>query len=120
MHRYFVNVDTVIWKELKDEVVTLSGYDIEFSPLHCIKIATVDSAKNDRNAKLIGILLYVVWKTRTFCIFKDAPSVKNWYKGVKNNPFEEIDLHDNIKGFVEIRQPVIAVDPSGLDFVLPN
>lgn len=113
------------WREVKNEVVTLVGYDLDLSPLQCILAAKADSARNTHNAKLIGILLYIARKTiLNFWISKDTPALDDWYKEVlRVLPLEKLTytLHENVEGFIKTWQPVLdTVDPAGLNFVLPN
>ena len=57
-------------------------------------------------------------------ISKDAPTLADWYKELlRTLPPEKLTytLRDNYEGFVNIWQLVLdMVDPSGLNFALPN
>lgn len=111
------------WREVRDEVSSLIGYDCQLSPLQCVLAARVDSARNNPNAKLIGILLYAARKSiLKLWISKDTPSLDDWYKEVlRILPLERLTytIHDNVDGFIKIWQPVLdSVDPSNLNFVL--
>ena len=108
---------------MRDEVSSLIGYDCQLSPLQCVLAARVDSARNNPNAKLIGILLYAARKSiLKLWISKDTPSLDDWYKEVlRILPLERLTytIHDNVDGFIKIWQPVLdSVDPSNLNFVL--
>lgn len=61
------------WGEVKDEVVSLVGYDLELSPLQYILAAKPVNTRNAQNAKLIVILLYK--PILNFWIFKDTPTL---------------------------------------------
>ncbi|XP_031729688.1 uncharacterized protein LOC116397914 [Anarrhichthys ocellatus] len=54
----------------------------------------------------------------------NTPSTDDWCKGILEVlPLEKLThtLHDNVKGFLKIWKPVLdIVDPSGLDFALPD
>lgn len=115
----------MFWNEVKKELDTLIGHDLDLSPLQCILAAKVSSARNNHNAKLIGILLYMARKTiLKFWIHKDTPTLDDWYKEVMSIiPLEKLtySLHDNLEGFTRVWQPVFdAVDPSGLSFNIPH
>ncbi len=51
------------WVEVKEEVVALTGYDLQLSPLQYILAAKPATTRNSHDAKLIGILLYIARKT---------------------------------------------------------
>ncbi len=113
------------WAEVKEEVVTLIGYDLELSPLQYILAAKPVNTRSTHNAKLIGILLYIARKTiLNFWISKDTSTLDDWYKEIlRVLPLEKLiyTLHDNVKGFLKIWQPILEkVDPDGLTFVLPG
>lgn len=64
------------WGEVKDEVVSLVGYDLELSPLQYILAAKPVNKRNAHNGKLIVIILYIARKTiLNFWISKDTPTL---------------------------------------------
>jgi len=98
---------------------------MELSPPQCVLAAKVSSAGSNNNTKLIGILLYIERKIiLKLWISKNTPSTDDWYKRILEVlPLEKLThtLHDNVKGFLKTRKPVLdMVDPSGMDFAVPD
>lgn len=99
------------WTDVKNEVSTLLGYNLELSPFHCVLAAKVDNARDKHNAKLTEILLYVARKTiLKFWISSDCPTIEDWYTEVlRILPLERLTyfLHDNNDGFLDVWRPVL-------------
>ena len=114
----------VFWNEVKNELDTLIGYNLNLSPLQCVLAAKISSAKSRHNAKLVGILLYIARKSiLKQWIHTDTPTLDDWYKEVMTViPLEKLTylLRDNMEGFTKVWQPVLdTVDPSRLRFNVP-
>lgn len=85
----------IFWREVRDEVASLIGYDCQLLPLQSILAAKVDSARNNANIKLTGIHLYAARK--------NISTLDDWYKEVlRILPLEKstYTIHDNVNGFI--------------------
>ena len=114
----------LFWDEVKNELNTLFGYPLDLSPLHCMLAAKVTSARNNHNAKLVLILLYLARKTiLKLWIHEDIPTLDDWYREVLAVlPLEKLTyiLRDNMEGFTRVWQPVLdSVDPTRVTFNVP-
>ena len=114
----------LFWDEVKNELNTLFGYPLDLSPLHCMLAAKVTSARNNHNAKLVLILLYLARKTiLKLWIHEDIPTLDDWYREVLAVlPLEKLTyiLRDNMEGFTRVWQPVLdSVDPTRVRFNVP-
>ena len=89
------------WAEVKEEVITLIGYNLDLSALQCILAAKPAGLRNTQNAKLVGIHLYLARKTiLNFWISKDILTLDDWYKEIlRVLPLEKLtnNLLDNVQ-----------------------